>query len=82
MSLQKKIVLCNCCSLDHQIVFVKFTDEPDTVYMEVHLTTHRNFFQRLKAGIMYAFGHKSRYGAWDEFILTSIQIKEIRAALK
>jgi hypothetical protein len=29
----------------------------------------KSFWSRLKYGLKYIFGYKSRYGAWDEFIL-------------
>jgi hypothetical protein len=74
---QIDLVLCECKSLDHQVVLVKFTDEEE-VYLEVHLTTHRNFGQRLWYGLKYAFGYKSRVGAWDEFILGSTQLNQIK----
>jgi hypothetical protein len=46
--------------------------------MEVHLRTGRNFWQRLAHGIAYAFGKKSRYGAWDEFVLGPDQLSQIK----
>lgn len=81
MNLQKKIVLCECNSLEHQIVFLKFDDEPDTVYMQVHLTHRRNFFDRLIYGLKYALGHTSNYGAWDEFVLEKSSLREMREFL-
>jgi len=81
MSLERKIILCSCHSIEHQVVFVKFDDEPETVYMEVHLTTYRNFWKRLWVGIKYAFGRKSNYGAWDEFIFEKENLKEMQTFL-
>lgn len=81
MNLEKKIILCECSSIEHQLVFVRFEDEPEMIYMEVHLTTHRNFWKRLWFGLKYAFGHKSNYGAWDEFILEKSSLKEMRKFL-
>ena len=43
-------------------------DEDKLLYTEVHLVTYHNFFKRLWYGLKYAFGHKSRFGAWDEFL--------------
>jgi hypothetical protein len=34
----------------------------------MHLITYKSFWKRLVYGIKYIFGHKSKYGAWDEFI--------------
>ena len=39
------------------------------VYVSVHLSTYHGFWKRLWHGLKYAFGHKSRYGAFDEVIL-------------
>lgn len=61
-----KILICNCCSTEHQIV-VHYDTEDKTVYLHVHLI-ERSFFRRLKYGIMYIFGYHCRYGHWDEFI--------------
>ena len=68
-----EIFICNCHSTDHQIVFL-FSEEDlggyidKTCYMHIHLNK-RPFWERLKYGIKYILGHKSRFGAFDEFIL-------------
>ena len=36
-------------------------------YVHVHLKKG-GFFERLKHGVKYIFGHQCRYGAFDEFI--------------
>lgn len=64
--------------MEHQIVFVKFEDDPGIVYAQIHLTTHRNFFQRLWRGLGYAFGYRSRFGDWDEVILSEKSLEEIQ----
>jgi hypothetical protein len=48
---------------------------PPEVYVHVHLV-RRSFWYRLKYGLKYIFGYKSRYGAWDEFILDNSHVKE------
>lgn len=77
-SLRTELVLCECASIEHQIVFVKIDNADPEIYMEVHLRTGRNFWQRLVHGIAYAFGKKSRYGAWDEFVLGPNQLLQIK----
>jgi hypothetical protein len=37
------------------------------VYSHIHLAK-KPFLKRLKYGVKYIFGYKSRYGAFDEFI--------------
>lgn len=63
----RKILICECHSLEHQYSFW-FDEEENLLYCEPHLTTNRNFFGRLIYGIKYIFGYKSRFGSWDEFL--------------
>jgi hypothetical protein len=66
----KELFVCECESVEHQLIFLY--DENDTyseIYCEIHLTTYMNFWQRLKHGVKYIFGFKSRYGAFDSIIL-------------
>lgn len=67
MKQNQHLMICSCNSTEHQVVFFKSDNYPE-VYMHVHLV-NRSFWYRLKYGIKYIFGYKSRYGAWDEFIL-------------
>jgi len=68
-------VRCDCGSIEHQFVLTRDTQvhEPNllhrSVYLRVHLQTWEGFWRRLWAGLRYAFGHRSRYGHWDEVIL-------------
>ena len=43
--------------------------EANHVHLYTHLYSHKNFFKRLWAGLRFAFGHRSRFGEWDSFIL-------------
>ena len=63
--MEKEIFICQCCSLEHQLIFYK--DEYE-VFCYPHLITYRGFWKRLWHGLKYAFGHKSRFGAFDQFI--------------
>lgn len=65
-------LICAYGSFEHQAIFWK-EKEPDDkyqLYVYIHLKTYRNFFKRLLFGLRYAFGYKSRFGAWDEFIFS------------
>lgn len=77
-NIETEFVLCECHSAEHQIILRKFNDEPEEIYLEVHLTPYRNFFQRLWYGLKYAFGYKCRFGAWDEVILGPDQLMQIK----
>ena len=66
-----EIFICECHSTDHQMVILYSEDDVHPrVYSHVHLNK-RPFWQRLKYGIKYIFGYKSRYGAFDEFIFNT-----------
>ena len=54
---------------------------PPEAYVNVHLV-RRSFWYRVKYGIKYIFGFKSRYGAWDEFILDKTHAKSLREMAK
>lgn len=64
-----EIFICECHSTDHQMIMLYSEDDgyPMVSYSHVHLNK-RPFWERLKYGIKYIFGRKSRYGAFDEFI--------------
>lgn len=62
------LLLCDCSSCEHQLI-VSWNDDDNEVYVNVHLANHDSFWERLWHGLRYAFGHKSRYGAFDEVIL-------------
>lgn len=70
----KDILLCECHSDEHQMLLLYNEEEYgneqkyNMCYVHVHLITHKSFWKRLIHGIKYIFGHKSKYGAWDEFI--------------
>ena len=65
------LILCDCHSVEHQIVFIYDTDEQfKHVYAEIHLNK-KPFFKRLQYGLRYIFGRKCNFGAFDEFIFNS-----------
>lgn len=75
----QSILICSCNSTEHQMVIYKTTDPlygPEA-YVHVHLIK-RSFWYRLKYGIKYIFGYKSKYGAWDEFILNPGHIDQLQ----
>ena len=62
------LLLCNCSSCEHQLI-VLWNDDDNEVYVNVHLANYDGFLERLWHGLKYAFGYKSKYGAFDEIIL-------------
>lgn len=75
--LERKIFVCDCQSLEHQISFWHDPDDEE-LYAEPHLITHRNFFKRLWYALKYTFGYKSRFGAFDEVIFSPEMQQQLR----
>ena len=64
-----EVLICQCNSLEHQVTFSWLGNNEDgDVYMEVHLKPF-GLWQRIKNGIRYIFGHRSKYGDFDDMIL-------------
>ena len=64
---KKELFICECNSIEYQIVMSYFEDEKE-VYCSVHLIPERNVFKRIIHAVKYVFGHRSVYGDFDEFI--------------
>lgn len=62
------LLLCDCSSDEHQMI-VRWDNDDKEVYVSIHLANYRGFWKRLWHGLKYAFGHRSRYGEFDEIIL-------------
>ena len=73
-----ELIICECNSTDHQLIFLPFEDKEhgNEVYVHVHLTT-QSFWKRLRHGIKYIFGYKSRFGDFDEILLTKRHGKQL-----
>lgn len=68
--------LCKCRSDEHTIQWrydpnVYGSDWPfiDEVYFSVFLNDYPGFWGRVKRGIKYIFGYKSKYGHFDCYLL-------------
>lgn len=67
--MEREILICQCESIEHQVTFSWLEGDKDGgVYMEVHLAP-LGFWQRVVNGIKYIFGHRSKYGDFDEMII-------------
>ncbi len=76
-SIERLTFICECYSLEHQVSFW-YDEEDDVFFCEPHLYTYDHFFKRLWAGLKYAFGYKSRYGAWESTIFTKKDLKKLK----
>lgn len=64
-----ELFICQCQNTEHRLIFSYFPDE-NKVYVSVHLIP-ATFWKRLVNSIRYLFGHKSKYGDFDEFIFSN-----------
>lgn len=81
----QEILICECHSTDHQILFMWEYDaelDDQMAFMHVHLSPNRGFWQRLWYGLQYAFGRKSRFGAFDEVILSPNDADKLQRVVK
>ena len=62
------LLLCDCSSCEHQLV-VRWDEDDNEVYVNMHLSAHMGFWERVWHGLKYIFGYKSCYGEFDEVIL-------------
>jgi len=76
-----EILICDCNSTDHQLVMYYDKDDEfghEEVFIHFHLSNHRSFWGRLKYGLKYIFGYKSRFGAWDELVLKPTDVNKLQ----
>lgn len=73
------LFICACGDVSHQMIISKDEDPKDN-YRQCFVSVHLNklsFWERLKVGIKYIFGHQSKFGAFDELILTKDHAQDI-----
>lgn len=73
LRLRSEILKCVCHSKEHEI---EFAYDDTLFYCFIHLTPKR-FFQRLKNGIKYIFGHRSIYGDFEEILFDLKELKKL-----
>lgn len=83
----KEILTCECGSSEHTVIFHWWEDDKTQnkeVFCSVYLLK-LPFFKRLVNGLKYIFGYRSKYGDFDEFILSSkdaYKVQKIATFLK
>lgn len=81
---KNEIIICECNSPEHQYLF-RYDDgdlnEYACVYVSPYLSSG-NFWHRLKYGIKYIFGYKSKYGAFDEFVFKPEDVNKLVSIVK
>jgi hypothetical protein len=84
MKSKTHLLLCGCSTPEHQLIFrYDPDDEPveKALYISVHLGYWENFWRRWIMAVKYLFGYKSRYGEFDEIIVTVEEAKRLIAYL-
>lgn len=82
MAQTKDIIIFSCCSVNHQIIFRKINGFDNAVFVHIYLANYRNFLKRLWVGLKYAFGYKSKYGVFDEFMLDESNVDKLEKVIK
>lgn len=74
-----ELFICSCGDVEHQLVMSYFNeDDYPEVYTAVHLNPERSFWKRLVAAVRYIFGHRCKYGDFDEFIFKPNDYKRLQ----
>lgn len=75
-----EIEICQCGSLEHQVLFQFDPTEGynDSLYINVALNHFYPWYKRIWLGIKFMFGHECRYGHYDEIMLNREAVVRIR----
>lgn len=65
--MEEKLIVCECHNVEHQMI-IYYDKEYNEAYVEFHLAK-LPFWQRLRQGIKYIFGYRSKYGDFDEMVI-------------
>lgn len=76
----KQYIECDCGDFDHIFRITYWKDDPDFIYLSVHLR-QQTFLRRLWHAIKYVFGYRSKYGDFDEFLLNPKDAEKFKEVL-
>ena len=80
-NMEQKFFICQCNSAEHQLIFSYFTDDKfGDVYVTVHLVPD-TLWKRIRNAIKYIFGHRSKYGDFDEFIFKKEDANKLQSVV-
>lgn len=71
--MKRTLFLCRCHSIEHS--FIVSADEED-LFIEVHLAA-APFWVRVKRAIRYVLGYKSKWGDFEEILLSPDQALDL-----
>ena len=72
--MEELTIVCKCGLREHQFSMLY---EDDCLAFVVHLSS-RGFFRRVWKAIKYVFGYRSKYGDWDEILVSRTEAERIR----
>ena len=80
---RNELFVCDCSDVSHNIIFQiwEWPDEPADLSVHVNLTLYPSFWKRIKLGIRYIFGYKSRFGQYDVFSIRENDIERLQKLL-
>lgn len=70
------LFICQCNNIEHQLV-LSYEPNWNTVFVSVHLVPD-SFWKRIIHGIKYIFGHRCRFGDFDEFIFKKEDVDRLQ----
>jgi hypothetical protein len=73
---------CDCSNSEHIFRLSWDTEDEHNMYLHVRLRSHYSFWRRVKYALKYIFGYKSRYGAFEEFLITKEDALELSKVFK
>lgn len=76
----EEIIICACENVEHQVI-IRTVEGWEEVAVAIHLK-HLPFHKRLWHGIKYIFGHKSKYGDFDEIIIAPKDVDKIKKVVE
>ena len=71
--MKRELFVCRCYSIEHS--FVVSADDED-VFIEVHLSS-APFWSRVKNAVRYVLGRKSKWGDFEEVLLSPAQALDL-----
>jgi hypothetical protein len=69
------LFVCVCGDLSHQLIVSKDKEESEVI-VTIHLTS-LPFLERVKVAFKYLLGNQSKYGAFEEVILSQVETNKL-----
>lgn len=81
MNTEEILLTCECNCSEHQLIIKYFDDEYPYVYVDMYLAP-QSFWKRIKYAVKYVLGKQSKFGAFDEIILSDKHIKPLEKVVE